>query len=95
MGWIMTTPDVPEIEKQKIEAKALRDSRPDLPTQTQVQLLGRARSIQRHMVSMFAQHTWASLGATVGPGILGAITADIDPSMVPRLLAGIGDSTRR
>src|SRR4029078_9984280 len=64
---------------------------PDLSTQTEVQLLGRARSIQRHMVAMFAQHAWASLGATVGPGILSALTADIDPTMVPRLLAGIGD----
>jgi pyruvate,water dikinase len=91
MGWFMTTPNVPEIEKQKVEAQALRDSRPDLSTQTDLQLLGRARSIQRHMVAMFAQHAWASLGATVGPGILGALTADIDPTMVPRLLAGIGD----
>jgi len=91
MGWMMTTPDVPEIEKQKLEAKALRDSRPDLSALTEVQLLARARSIQRHMVAMFAQHAWASLGATVGPGILGALTAEIDPTMVPRLLAGIGD----
>jgi len=91
MGWFLTTPDVPEIERQKLEAQALRDSRPDLSTQSQVQLLGRARSIQRHMVAMFAQHAWASLGATIGPGILSALTADIDPTMVPRLLAGIGD----
>jgi pyruvate,water dikinase len=74
MGWFMTTPNVPEVEKQKVEAQALRDSRPDLSTQTEVQLLGRARSIQRHMVAMFAQHAWASLGATVGPGILSALT---------------------
>ena len=91
MGWIMGTPVVPEIEKQKLEAKALRDSRPDLSTQTVTQLLGRARSIQRHLVAMFGQHVWASLGGSVGPAILSALTADIDPSMVTKLLAGIGD----
>jgi len=91
MAWILSTPNVPEIDKQKREAAALRDSRPDLATQSTVQLLGRARSIQRHMVAMFAQHVLASLGASVGPGILAALTAEIDPTMVTKLLAGIGD----
>lgn len=91
MGWIMSTPCVPEIEKQKLEAKALRDSRPDLSSLTITQLVGRARSIQRHLVAMFAQHVWASLGASIGPGILTALTADIDPTMVTKLLAGVGD----
>ncbi len=91
MGWFMSTPNVPEIDKQKVEAKALRDSRPELSTLTDLQLVGRARSIQRHLVAMFAQHVAASLGASVGPGVLGALTAEIDPTMVGKLLAGIGD----
>jgi rifampicin phosphotransferase len=91
MGWFMSTPNVPEIDKQKVEAKALRDSRPDLTTQSTAQLLGRATSIQRHLVAMFAQHAYASLGASVGPGVLGALTAEIDPTMVGKLLAGVGD----
>lgn len=91
MAWIMSTDEVPEIEQQKRDAKALRDSRPDLASLTTSQLLGRARSIQRHLVAMFCQHAVASLGASVGPGVLAAITAEIDPTLVPRLLAGIGD----
>ncbi len=91
MAWIMSTPVVPEIERQKRDAKALRDSRPDLSTLTNVQLLGRARSVQRHLVAMFTQHVWASLGASVGPGILAALTAEIDPTMVTSLLSGFGD----
>jgi rifampicin phosphotransferase len=91
MGWFMSTPNVPEIDKQKVEAKALRDSRPDLSTLTVQQLVGRARSTQRHLVAMFAQHVAASLGASVGPGVLGALTAEIDPTMVGKLVAGIGD----
>jgi rifampicin phosphotransferase len=91
MGWFMSTPNVPEIDKQKVEAKGLRDSRPDLSTQSAQQLLGRARSTQRHLVAMFAEHVTASLGASVGPGVLGALTAEIDPTMVSKLLAGVGD----
>ncbi len=91
MAWIMSTPNVPEIEKQKIEAKALRDSRPDLSTQTTTQLLGRARSTQRHVVAMFAQHAIASLGASVGPGVIAAVVAEIDPTVVTKLLTGVGD----
>ena len=91
MAWFMSTPNVPEIDKQKREAQALRDSRPDLSTLSDTQLVGRARSIQRHLVAMFAQHVAASLGASVGPGVLGAVTAEIDPTMVPKLLAGVGD----
>ena len=91
MAWFMSTPNAPEIDKQKVEVKALRDSRPDLSTQSTAQLLGRARSIQRHLVAIFAQHAWASLGASVGPGILGALTAEIDPTMTTKLLTGMGD----
>ncbi len=91
MAWILSTPVVPEIERNKREAKALRDSRPDLSVLTDSQLLGRARSVQRHLVAMFTQHVWASLGASVGPGMLAALTAEIDPTMVTSLLSGFGD----
>ncbi len=91
MAWIMSTPVVLEIERQKRDAKALRDSRPDLSALTTEQLLGRARSVQRHLVAMFTQHVWASLGASVGPGILTALTTEIDPTMVTALLSGVGD----
>jgi rifampicin phosphotransferase len=90
MAWIMSTPNVPIIERQKLDAQALRDSRPDLSTLSTAQILGRARSIQVHLVAMFAAHAWASLGASVGPGILSALTAEIDPTMVTKLLSGIG-----
>jgi hypothetical protein len=38
MGWVTTTHNVPEAELQKREAKALRDSRPDIGAQTDEQL---------------------------------------------------------
>ena len=90
MGWFMTTPNVPEVDRQKIDAKAVRDSRPDFEGQTIAQIVGRARSLQRHVRAMFDQHAWVSLGASVGPGVLAALTAEIDPTMVTKLLTGVG-----
>jgi pyruvate,water dikinase len=91
MAWVMSATSVPTIDRQKRDAKALRDSRPDLATQSTSQLLGRARSVQGHLIAMFAQHVFASLGASVGPGVLTALAAEVDPTMVPRLIAGVGD----
>jgi rifampicin phosphotransferase len=91
MAWIMSTDSIPEIDLQKYEAKACRDSRPDLSTQTNVQLVGRARVLQRHMRAFFSQVVWAALGASVGPAVLGALTSEIDPTAVMKLITGIGD----
>jgi rifampicin phosphotransferase len=90
MGWILSTPSVPEIDLQKREAKALRDSRGDLRTLTNEQLVARARIIQRHLRSMFSQVVWASLGASVGPGILAQLTGEVDPGAAPKLITGVG-----
>jgi rifampicin phosphotransferase len=91
VAWCLSTPNVPEIELQKYEAKALRDSRPDLSTLTDEQLLGRARSFQRHLRAFFSQVVWAALGTSVGSGILSAMLGEVDPGAIAKLLTGIGD----
>jgi pyruvate,water dikinase len=91
MGWVTTTDSVPEAELQKREAKALRDSRPDLRTQTDEQLLARAFSIQRHLRVQFASVVWASMGSSVGPGILPTLLGEVDPAAISKLMTGIGD----
>ncbi len=90
IGWCLSTPNVPEIDLQKYEAKALRDSRPDLSSLTDEQLIGRARSMQRHLRAMFSQVVWAALGSSVGTGILPTLITD-DPSAISKLITGIGD----
>jgi pyruvate,water dikinase len=91
MGWVTTTDSVPEAELQKREAKAVRDSRPDLATQSDEQLVGRAFSIQRHLRVQFASVVWASMGSSVGPSVLPALLGDVEPEAVAKLMAGIGD----
>jgi rifampicin phosphotransferase len=91
VGWVLTTDSVPETELNKLEAKAVRDSRPDFDTQSNEQILARARSLQRHQRSMFAQVVWTSLGASVGPGVIAALTGEIDPTAGTKLVTGVGD----
>ncbi len=91
VGWCLSTPSVPEIDLQKYEARALRDSRPDLSTSTDQQLVARARSLQRHLRAMFSQVVWAALGSSVGTGILPALVGELDPTATAKLMTGIGD----
>lgn len=90
VAWCLTTPNVPEIDRQKPEVKALRDSRPDLSTLTDLQLLARARTMQRYLRATFSQVVWAALGSSIGNGILPTLITD-DPTAMAKLITGIGD----
>lgn len=91
MAWMTTTDRFPEADKQKREAKALRDSRPDFAAQSDEQVLARALMIQRHLRVQFTSVVWASLAASVGPGILTSLLGESDPGAVSTLMTGIGD----
>lgn len=90
IGWCLSTPNVPEIDRQKGEVKALRDSRPDLSALTDVQLVARARTMQRHLRATFSQVVWGALGSSIGNGILPTLIGD-DPTAMSKLITGIGD----
>ena len=91
IGWILSTPNVPEIDRQKHEVKAVRDSRPDLSTLTERQLVARARTMQRFLRATFSQVVWAALGSSVGTGILPELLGDGDQRAIGTLITGIGD----
>jgi pyruvate,water dikinase len=91
MGWVVTTDSFPEAELQKREAKAIRDSRPDLAAQTDAQLLARAFSLQRHLRVQFSSVVWASMGSSVAPGILPALLGEVEPEAIAKLMSGLGD----
>ncbi len=91
VAWVMSTDSVPETELIKWEAEALRASRPDLAGQSDEQVLGRAKMLQRHLRTMFAQVVWTSLGASASSGALAALTGEDDPTASVKLITGIGD----
>ncbi len=90
-GYLMTTSKHQPIEDQKVLAKQLRDSRPDLGSLSNEELVARARDMQPHVVAMFEQHVWASLGASNGPGILAVLLGELGRAEdVVKLVTGIG-----
>jgi phosphohistidine swiveling domain-containing protein len=90
LGWVMSTDALREVDEEKVLADRLREERPDLSTLNLGALLARARSLRPYLQQMFETSIWASLGASVGPGALGAITAGLgDPTLTIRLLGGI------
>jgi pyruvate,water dikinase len=90
LGWVMSTDSFPEVDAEKVLADRLREERPDLADLWDAALLARARSLRPYLQQMFDTSIWASLGASVGPGALGAITDGLgDPTLTIRLLGGI------
>ena len=92
MATVMSVDHYQPIDDQKTLTLRLRAERPDLSKLSDVELVARARSMQPHIVRLFEQHVWASLGASLGPGAIGAICAGIGrPGDAVQLLTGIGD----
>jgi rifampicin phosphotransferase len=90
MGWAMSTDSLPELDADRALAHAARDSRPDLSTVTDAALIARARSMGPILQQCFENAMRVSSLASLGPGALGAICAELgDPSLSIRLLAGI------
>ncbi|MED5229745.1 MAG: PEP-utilizing enzyme [Actinomycetota bacterium] len=91
-AYLLTAESHPPTEEHKRISQEIRASRPDLSGMSNAELLERARSLQPHLITMFEQHVWVSLGASNGPGILGALLGEVGRSDdVVKLLSGIGD----
>ena len=92
MAYIMGSVAHEPIEKHKVRAKQIRAERPDLSTLSDAELVARAGNMAPILVEMFEQHVWSSLGASLGPGAVQAITAAIGrPEDGVKLISAVGD----
>ena len=92
MAYVMGSTVHPPVEQQKILAIKIRAERPDLSKLSDAELVARARSMAPILVETFEQHVWSSLGASLGPGAVQAITAAIGrPEDGVRLIGAVGD----
>ena len=92
MGYVMSGVTHEPVEEQKKLALKIRAERPDLTTLTDQQLVARAREMGALLVPLFEQHVWVSLGASLGPGAVGAITAAIGRAEDGvKLIGSVGD----
>ena len=91
-AYIMSAVTHQPVEDQHLIALEIRRNRPDLDKLSNVELVARARTIQPHLVAMFEQHAWASLGASFGPGGILAITEALGrPEDGVRLIGAVGN----
>ncbi len=92
LGWVMSTSSWPEFDEEKRETIELRDTRPDLSSISDEELVAYARSTQPMLQKLFESHTVTSSSSGIAPGILFAVGQAIgDPTIPMKLLAGLGD----
>jgi len=91
LGWVMGTMEQTELEADRIEARRIREARPNLATMSDRELLERALSFRPICRRLFNQHINQSAAASIGPGTLGAICAAVGrPELTMRLIVGLG-----
>jgi len=92
MTWVMTTPDQPELEADRVAAEACRADRPDLTEMSNTELLDLSHALTPTVRTMFEQHINQSAAAPIGSGVIGAVAAAVgDPSLTLKIIGGLGD----
>jgi rifampicin phosphotransferase len=92
-GWVLTTPDLPDVLAHQQQVNTLRTQRPELAAMSDRELLDHAWStLEKNFRALFAEHIFVSFLATLPIGIItGVCTAVGQPTAVLKLLAGLGD----
>jgi rifampicin phosphotransferase len=89
--WATTGLDQSGLNADKAESLKLRANRPDFGSMSVEALHGFVLAQRPLMRRMFHQHISQSLGASVGPGILGQICGAVgQPQWAMRLMSGMG-----
>jgi rifampicin phosphotransferase len=92
VGGIFARSSWPEIDEALADARSRRAERPVLQTLSDADLVKHARSFQSELEQDWLWHVWASLSASLGPGMLAGLAAEIgEPTLSLDLIAGLGD----
>ena len=92
-GWVLTTPDLPDVLEHEREMNELRANRPDLSAMSDQELLDYALdTADEHFEKLFTEHIFISFLATLPIGIITAVCEAVGkPEATLKLLAGLGD----
>ena len=92
-GWVLTTPDLPDVLAHEQMVNGLRANRPDLKTMSNVELADHVTALaDEHFRELFGEHIFITFLATLPVGIITAVcTAVGRPTDVLKLIAGLGD----
>jgi pyruvate,water dikinase len=90
--WVLSTTSFPEVEETRRRARIARESRPDLTTLTDSDLVERARSFVDDLIYGYAYHVPTTSLSMVGPATVGPLLAEIgEEDKLGMLLSGLGD----
>ncbi len=92
-GWVLTTPDLPDVLGHERLMNNLRANRPDLAAMSDAELVDYAiETADEHFEMLFTEHIFVSFLATVPIGIITAVCEAVgQPTATLKLLAGLGD----
>ena len=91
-AWVMSGDRWTDLDDDKRDAAELRRGRPDLTEPSDVELLARARDVQRRLPHLFSQHVVSGTSAAVAPGLLAVVAEAIDePGLPMTMLSTLGE----
>lgn len=92
-GWVLTTPDLPDVLGHEVLMNELRANRPDLTAMSDRELVDRTLALaDEHFEMLFTEHIFISFLATLPIGIITAVCEAVgQPTATLKLLAGLGD----
>ncbi len=92
-GWVLTTPDLPDVLAYEQMVNGLRENRPDFSAMSDQELIDFCfDTADAHFEDLFAEHIFISFLATLPIGIITAVCEAVGrPEATLRLLAGLGD----
>ncbi len=92
-GWVLTTPNLPEVLAEEAVVNSLRANRADFTSMSNRELFDYAMDLaDTHFENLFAQHIYITFLATLPIGILTAVCAAVGrPEDTLKLIAGVGD----
>ena len=91
--WTLTTPDLPDVAEQEQLVNGFRESRPDLTSLSDRELVDYAWVLlDDHFRKLFGQHIFITFLATVPVGIITKVCEAVGrPTDVLKLIAGVGN----
>ena len=92
-GWVLTTPDLPDVADDERIVNGLRANRPDLAAMSDRELITYVWDlVDAHFRRLFGQHIFISFLATLPVGIITKVAAAVgQPTAALKLIAGVGD----
>jgi rifampicin phosphotransferase len=92
MGGVLMADDLPALREDRALASRVRAERPDLSKLTDEAIVARANDLVPHLRQLFARHLEVTAGASIGPGVLGAVAEAMgDPTIALKLISSVGD----